>query len=58
MFADAKIANSLYHRAKGYTCKETKVSPSDGGFITIEIDRHYPPETPAAKYWLNNRQPE
>ena len=63
MQADAEIASSLYHRAKGYEHNETKVfcnADKDGkGVITkVEVTRHYPPDTGAAMAWLKNRQPK
>ncbi len=56
--ADAEIAAALYHRAKGYSHKDTKVALSEGAFVSIEVDKHYPPDTMAAKIWLHNRQPD
>ena len=57
--ADAEIAASLYHRAKGYKHKETKIATHMGEITdTTEIDKHYPPDTTAAKWWLSNRQPD
>lgn len=54
--ADANVADSLYHRALGYTHKETKVFHNQGEIITYEVDKHYPPDTTAIAYWLNNRR--
>jgi len=56
--ADANVAASLYERAVGYSCVETKVFCVAGEIVTHEVIKHYPPEVGAAKYWLNNRQPE
>ena len=56
--ADSDIAKSLYQRAKGYTCKETKVFMHEGNPVEVEIEKHYPPETAACVYWLKNRQPK
>lgn len=53
--ADATIAQSLYHRAKGYSHKETKVFNNQGEILTHEVDKHYPPDTAAAFIWLKNR---
>lgn len=57
--ADAEIAKSLYHRAKGYEHKET-ITATFQGKITDKMDviKHYPPDTPAATLWLKNRQPD
>lgn len=57
--ADANVANSLYHRANGYSIKETKViaNPDDPkNPILIEIDKNFPPDTASAIFWLKNRQ--
>lgn len=56
--SDAEIAHSLYHRAKGYKHKETKVMQYQGEIITQEVTKHYPPDTLAAAIWLRNRRPE
>ena len=55
--ADAVIAQSLYHRAKGYTHKEVKLAQVDGRFTdSKEIDKHYPPDPTSCIFWLKNRQ--
>lgn len=58
--ADAKVAESLYNRANGYTCPETKaqwVHDENGGhWEYAEMRKHYPPDTQAASLWLRNRQ--
>jgi len=57
--ADANIAKSLYHRAKGYEHKETITATFQGKITdTMEVIKHYPPDTPAATLWLKNRQPK
>jgi len=56
--ADADIAESLYHRAKGYSHPEEKIFQHDGEIIRAETIRQYPPDTPAASLWLRNRQPQ
>lgn len=59
IFADANIAKSLYHRAKGYEHKETITATFQGKITdTMEVIKHYPPDTPAATLWLKNRQPK
>ena len=58
--ADSKVAESLYNRAMGYKCPETKaqwVQDDQGGrweYATLE--KQYPPDTQAASLWLRNRQ--
>ena len=54
--ADAEIAHSLYHRAKGYSHPEVHIATFQGQVIKTNIMRHYPPDTLAAIYWLQNRQ--
>lgn len=54
--ADAEIANSLYHRAKGYSHKEVDIKMYQGEIIQTEVVKHYPPDTAAASLWLRNRQ--
>ena len=57
--ADAEVADKLYHRAIGYTHKETKLAQVEGRFTDEkEVDKHYAPDTTAAIFWLKNRQPD
>lgn len=56
-YADALVAKSLYQRAIGYSCPETKVNVYDGEVILTEITKHYPPDTTACIFFLKNRQP-
>jgi hypothetical protein len=55
--ADAAIAASLYHRAKGYEHPEVHVSNYQGHVTLTPLTKHYPPDTAAASLWLRNRQP-
>lgn len=57
--ADASIAASLYHKAKGYVGKKV-VTASFNGQITdsMEVAEYYAPDTTAAIFWLKNRQPK
>jgi len=55
--ADAEIAQSLFHRAKGYSHKELVTATFQGKITdTMEVDKYYPPDTEAAKFWLKNRR--
>jgi len=54
--ADANVAKSLYHRALGYSHKDTDIRVIDGEIVMTEIEKHYPPDTGAAMAWLKNRQ--
>ena len=56
--ADANVAESMYHRACGYTHPEEKVFNHGGEIITHQTTKHYPPDTQAASLWLRNRQPD
>lgn len=56
--ADAMVAKSLFQRAIGYTCKDTKIMQYEGNPVTVEYDRHYPPDVTAQIFWLKNRRPD
>lgn len=56
--ADAKIAESLYHRAKGYKHDDVHISNYQGMITVTPLVKHYPPDTAAASLWLRNRQPD
>lgn len=56
--ADALVAQSLYHRARGYSHPEEQIFCARGEVTRVETVKHYPPDTLAAKFWLMNRQPE
>jgi transposase-like protein len=55
MEADSKVAESLFKRACGVTIKEEALT-RDGDVVTLR--KELPPDTPAAKHWLSNRQPD
>lgn len=56
--ADAKVAQSLFHRATGYSHPETKIATTEGKITdSQEFDKHYAPDPTAAIFWLKNRQP-
>lgn len=54
--ADAAIADSLYHRAKGFSHDDVHVSNYMGQVTITKITKHYPPDTTACIFWLKNRQ--
>lgn len=58
LIADAEIASSLYHRAKGYSHDDVYPSSYEGQVTLTPIVKHYPPDTQAASLWLRNRQPQ
>lgn len=56
--ADAEIVKSLYQRAKGYAHPDTDIRVVQGEIVKTRLTKHYPPDTQAIQYWLNNRQPQ
>lgn len=58
VFADAVIAEALFHRAKGYSHSAVKIMQDKGEPLVVDYVEHYPPDTAAASLWLRNRQPE
>ena len=56
--ADARVADSLYQRALGYSHPEEKLFQYEGHVIRVETVKHYPPDTAAAFIWLKNRRPD
>ena len=57
-YADERVKRGLFQRAVGYDHPATKIIVCDKQVEEIEYIEHYPPDISAAKYWLNNRQPE
>jgi len=53
--ADSTIAQSLFHRAKGYSHPEDKIFQYNGEPVIVPTVKHYPPDTVAAIFWLKNR---
>jgi len=56
--ADAQVAGALFQRAKGWSCEETDIRVIDKKVVVTKYTKHYPPDTGAAIYILNNRQKE
>lgn len=56
--ADAQVAGALFQRAKGWICEETDIRVIDKKVVVTTYTKHYPPDTGAAIYILNNRQKE
>lgn len=54
--ADARVTQSLYRRALGYKHKAVRHFNDKGLILEAEYIEHYPPDTKACMYWLNNRQ--
>lgn len=56
IFADAEVANKLFHRATGYEHPDVDIKVIEGEIVQTELVKHYPPDTAAAIFWLKNRQ--
>lgn len=56
MLADANVADRLYQRAMGYEAPDVDIRVVDGEIVETPMIKHYPPDTPAAIFWLKNRQ--
>lgn len=57
IIADAKVAESLYKRATGYTAKKVITANIAGVISDIkEVNDYVGPDTAAASLWLRNRQ--
>ncbi len=56
--ANSTVADSLYHRAKGYETTETHVSSYNGNITLTEIPKRYPPDPTSMIFFLKNRDPE
>jgi hypothetical protein len=56
--ADDGVERALYERAMGFEHIETKVFVDKGSVTYVDVVKVYPPDTQAARYWLNNRQPD
>lgn len=56
--ADAKVVESLYHRATGYEHPEDKIFNDNGEPLIVPTMKHYPPDVGAIALWLKNRQPD
>lgn len=54
--ADAKVADSLYQRAMGYSAPDVDIKVIKNKIVKTKIIKHYPPDTAAMIFWLKNRQ--
>lgn len=54
--ADTRVAESLYHRALGYSHEAVKILQYEGSPVIVPYTEHYPPDTTAAIFWLKNRR--
>lgn len=56
--ADAEVVRALYDRARGYDIPVEKIFCKDGVVTRVESREHIPADPKAAKYWLENRDPD
>lgn len=56
LLADANVADRLYQRAMGYEAPDVDIRVVDGEIVETPMTKYYPPDTPAAIFWLKNRQ--
>lgn len=57
--ADARVVQSLYRRALGYSHDAVKIAVNASGEITqVPFTEHHAPDTTAAIFWLKNRDPD
>lgn len=56
--ADARVVQSLYRRATGYTHPEEKIFQYEGEPVRVKTMKCYPPDTTACIFWLKNRRPD
>lgn len=56
--ANDLVERSLFERAIGYSCPETKVFMTEGGPVEVNVMKRYPPDTTAQIFWLKNRKPD
>jgi hypothetical protein len=54
--SDGEVADSLYQRAMGYVAPDVDIRVINDKIVKTEIQKHYPPDTAAAIFWLKNRQ--
>lgn len=54
--ADARVVSALMQRALGYSHPEVDIKVVNGEIVKTHVTKHYPPDTPAAMFWLINRQ--
>ena len=54
--ADADVAQSFLHKAKGFTHADVKVLQIEGEAQEVADNRYFPPDTQAAIFWLRNHR--
>ena len=53
--ADARVAESLFHRALAYEHASEEIKIVGGEVERVAVTKKYPPDTAAAIFWLKNR---
>lgn len=56
--SDMDVISALKRRAEGYSHPEVDIRVIEGQIVQTELVKHYPPDTPAAMFWLINRHPD
>lgn len=57
--ANERVENSLFSRAAGHRHRAVKIFlDKDGGLVYAPYTEILPPDTNAARHWLNNRNPD
>ena len=56
--ADARVGESLFERACGYSHAEDKIFLYEGQPVIVPTTKHYAPDPVAAIFWLKNRRPD
>lgn len=56
--ADARVGESLFQRAIGYSHPDVHVSNYQGLVTLTPITKHYPPDPTSMIFWLKNRRPD
>lgn len=57
--ADARVEQTLYRKATGYTFDSVKIfCNADGDVTRVQYVEHVPPDTTSCIFWLKNRRPQ
>ncbi|EBR3965970.1 terminase [Salmonella enterica] len=54
--ADAEVSDRLYQRAMGFVDPDIDIRVIENQIVETPLEKHYPPDTTAAIFWLKNRQ--
>jgi hypothetical protein len=57
MVSDAEVVAALHRNAVGYSKTTDEVVRTRRGAQVVQVDKYFPAETAAQKYWLQNRAP-